>query len=242
MTLFVFQFSLSSPFALFIIFPTYTYFIIFSSLHSLVFFSHSQTFNASRNNLDNFPAIQFTHLRVLDLSYNLFTEVPTELARYAMQLEELIMDNNPIAIIKFNEKLRLNKLSFRNMPFVTAIEAFSFSNIGKFWGQCIYKMKNVWLDYTNKLSLHVCTFVCAVQFLLSYRLKFQSTLQRTEISLFFLPMDRYTISFKLYFQTSQFIWYLRQKKNMKKLYHRSWIMKQNFKKILIIRIENLIIQ
>lgn len=138
--------------------PTYTHSLLFSLISlchstaeaqfsetknvlitfSILFFS-SKVFNASRNIIDRFPEIQFTHLSVLDLSYNLFEDIPAELATYVPLLEELIMDNNPINMIKFGDKLRLSKLSLKNMPMITSIEAFTFTNVGKCYSESCYR-------------------------------------------------------------------------------------------------------
>uniref|UniRef100_A0A336MQ98 CSON015230 protein n=1 Tax=Culicoides sonorensis TaxID=179676 RepID=A0A336MQ98_CULSO len=92
---------------------------------------HLKVLNISRNVIDIFPLINFTHLSILDLSYNAFTEVPKHLPKYAPFLEELIMDNNPLSSLKLGERMRLSKLSFKNMPFIESIDAFTFSNVGK---------------------------------------------------------------------------------------------------------------
>ncbi|XP_063700464.1 leucine-rich repeats and immunoglobulin-like domains protein 2 [Culicoides brevitarsis] len=88
-----------------------------------------KTLNISRNVIDAFPYINFTHLSILDLSGNSFTEVPKHLPLYVPLLEQLIMDNNPLSSLKLSEKMRLSKLSFRNMPFIESIDALTFSNV-----------------------------------------------------------------------------------------------------------------
>lgn len=94
-----------------------------------------QTLNISRNVIEAFPYINFTHLSILDLSYNSFTEVPKHLPKYVPLLEQLIMDNNPLSSLRIGvvgERMRLSKLSFRNMPFIESIDALTFSNVGEY--------------------------------------------------------------------------------------------------------------
>lgn len=43
------------------------------------------------------------------------------------------MDNNPINMIRFGDKLRLSKLSLKNMPMITSIDAFTFTNVGGYF-------------------------------------------------------------------------------------------------------------
>lgn len=110
---------------------------------TIFFLALKQILNVSRNVIESFPYTNFTHLSILDLSYNSFTEVPKHLPKYAPLLEQLIMDNNPLSSLKLEERMRLSKLSFKNMPFIESIDAFTFSNVGTCYTHIFFPLTSI---------------------------------------------------------------------------------------------------
>lgn len=86
--------------------------------------------NASGNKLTFFPIVELFQLRYLDLSNNELTTVPQNMWFIAPILEILVLDYNPIAMVKFGRTF-LTQLSMSHMPRLTYLEANSFSQIGK---------------------------------------------------------------------------------------------------------------
>lgn len=85
--------------------------------------------NVSNNQLDVFYGDSFPELTELDLSDNLFTDLPRNLGR---QLRRLILDGNPFERVFFETKVSLEKLSLNRLPNLVELEAFSFWKLGEF--------------------------------------------------------------------------------------------------------------
>lgn len=79
--------------------------------------------NASNNELDVFYGDSFPELIELDLSDNLFTDLPRNLGK---ELRKLILDGNPFERIFFESRVSLELLSLNRLPNLVELEAFSF--------------------------------------------------------------------------------------------------------------------
>jgi hypothetical protein len=67
---------------------------------------------------------------VLDISYNLFTQIPKTLSDQSLpNLEELRLDGNPIENIYFNNLIVLKSLYMNDLDKLTHVEDKAFSNI-----------------------------------------------------------------------------------------------------------------
>lgn len=85
--------------------------------------------NLADNKLDQFPAKSFPAIRHLDLSYNMFYNIPAGLGKKESFLEDLIMDGNPMEQIAFPNPIQVLFLSFNNMPKIRYLEDNSFAQV-----------------------------------------------------------------------------------------------------------------
>lgn len=102
-----------------------------SELFSTKWFTNNlETLNVSHNFIEFLPYVEYSQLKILDLSFNAFTTVPQNLAAKAPRLDTLILDHNPIEIIDFVDPIYLRRLSMRNMSLLQDISAAALRNVG----------------------------------------------------------------------------------------------------------------
>ena len=93
----------------------------------------------SKNSMEFIPAeIQYHFLkglhevRILDISKNSMEFIPAEIQYHGTDINELILDGNPIQKLKshsFSSMKNLQKLSLQKMPFLHEIKASAFSGL-----------------------------------------------------------------------------------------------------------------
>lgn len=98
---------------------------------SVIEFPNVTLINVSHNHVDSLPIIlKYPMLKVLDLSFNNFAEVPQELERQAPNLDWLLMNGNPIKRIAFSRKIAARKIEFSQMPLLHEVDASQFDLVG----------------------------------------------------------------------------------------------------------------
>lgn len=90
---------------------------------------HIEHLIVSHNFLEDFPDNDFHSLKNLDLSYNKFESIPTNLGKVAPRLDVLNMSGNPIDDLHFDEPITVGRLIFKDMPMLQEIRNLSFANV-----------------------------------------------------------------------------------------------------------------
>lgn len=95
-------------------------------------FTNITKINVSQNHIETLPStLQYPALKVFDLSFNRFVEMPQTLGRQAPNLDWLRMSGNPLRKIELRQKLFARKLEFSDLPQLSGLDASQFDWIGK---------------------------------------------------------------------------------------------------------------
>lgn len=95
-------------------------------------FSNIVQINVSHNHIEAIPSnLQYPALKVLDLSFNRFSELPQTLGRQAPNLDWLRLNGNPIQKIEFTQKMFTRKLELSELSLLSELDASQFDWIGR---------------------------------------------------------------------------------------------------------------
>lgn len=90
--------------------------------------------NVSQNQIESLPTtLLYPVLKIIDLSYNRFEEMPQSLGRQAPNLDWLRMSGNPLRKIELTEKMFARRLEFSKLPLLSKLDASQFDSISKHW-------------------------------------------------------------------------------------------------------------
>lgn len=103
-------------------------------------FSNVTKINVSHNHLETLPStLRYPELKVFDLSFNRFAEMPQTLGQQAPNLDWLRMSGNPLHKIEFTQKMFARKMEFNELPSLSEFDAGQFDWI------CKRLLEYVWL-------------------------------------------------------------------------------------------------